>query len=185
MAMDAVRVHYNSPKPAELQALAYTRGTDIYLGPGQDEHLPHEAWHVVQQAQGRVQPTTQMKGEVAGNDDLGLEHEADVMGSRALQVQDGGCPPCRGIRHVYGSAVTQRRLMKDRLNTPEVWKVGDQHVKDILEATRSPERPYNLVTREDFEQEFGQWQFDRLLDSSTDWQAKLVAAKHWLSGIES
>jgi hypothetical protein len=72
-----------------------------------------------------------------------------------------------------------------RANTPGVWKVGDQHVKDILEATRSPERPYNLVTREDFEQEFGQWQFDRLLDSSTDWQAELVAAKHWLSGIES
>jgi hypothetical protein len=46
--------------------------------------LPHEAWHVVQQAQGRVKPTMQMKDGVPVNDDKGLEHEADVMGAKAL-----------------------------------------------------------------------------------------------------
>jgi hypothetical protein len=120
MAMDAVHVHYNSPKPAELQALAYTRGTDIYLGPGQDEHLPHEAWHVVQQAQGRVQPTTQMKGGVAGNDDLDLEHEADVMGSRALRrVREvlGHAPRCRGAREHAGGMEGRRSARQRHLGS--------------------------------------------------------------------
>ena len=79
-----VKVHYNSDKPAQLQALAYAQGTDIHVGPGQERHLPHEAWHVVQQKQGRVQPTLQMKEGIAVNDDKGLEHEADVMGAAAL-----------------------------------------------------------------------------------------------------
>jgi hypothetical protein len=84
-AMDDVRVHYNSSKPATVQALAYTKGTEIHVGPGQEKHLPHEAWHVVQQAQGRVKPTLQMKG-VAINDDTALEREAGAMGLRALRI---------------------------------------------------------------------------------------------------
>ena len=52
--LDGVKIHYNSSVPAQLNAQAYTQGTDIHLGPGQQRHLPHEAWHVVQQAQGRV-----------------------------------------------------------------------------------------------------------------------------------
>jgi hypothetical protein len=82
-SMDDVKVHRNSPKPAQLQAHAYAQGTDIHLAPGQGKHLPHEAWHVVQQKQGRVKPTMQMKGKVNVNDDAGLEREADVMGGKA------------------------------------------------------------------------------------------------------
>ena len=82
-SLNNVRVHYNSPKPAQLQALAYTQGTEIHVAPGQQEYLPHEAWHVVQQMQGRVKPTMQMKG-VQINDDEGLEREADVMGGKAM-----------------------------------------------------------------------------------------------------
>ncbi|MEM8638999.1 MAG: DUF4157 domain-containing protein [Cyanobacteria bacterium P01_G01_bin.54] len=85
-SLDNVQVHYNSPKPAQIQALAYTQGTDIHVAPGQEKHLPHEAWHVVQQQQGRVKPTLQAKG-VAINDDVALEQEADVMGMKALQIQ--------------------------------------------------------------------------------------------------
>jgi hypothetical protein len=84
LAMDHVRVHYNSEKPAQLNAHAYAQGSDIHLAPGQDRHLPHEAWHLVQQAQGRVQPTLQLNGGVAVNDDPSLEREADQMGERAL-----------------------------------------------------------------------------------------------------
>ena len=80
-SMDDVRVHYNSSKPAQLQALAYTQGSDIHVAPGQEKHLPHEAWHVIQQKQGRVQPTMQLQG-VNVNDNEGLEREADVMGGR-------------------------------------------------------------------------------------------------------
>ncbi len=83
MSLDDVKVHRNSDKPAQLQAHAYAQGTDIHLGPGQEKHLPHEAWHVVQQKQGRVKPTMQMKGKVNINDDAGLEKEADVMGAKA------------------------------------------------------------------------------------------------------
>jgi hypothetical protein len=84
LAMDDVRVHYNSSKPAEINALAYTQGSDIHVAPGQEQHLPHEAWHVVQQAQGSVKPTMQMKDGAPVNDDAGLEHEADVMSAKAL-----------------------------------------------------------------------------------------------------
>jgi hypothetical protein len=86
VSLDQVRVHFNSSRPAELSALAYAQGTDIHVGPGQEQHLPHEAWHVVQQMQGRVHSTTQAKG-VEINDDAGLEQEADEMGAKAVQMR--------------------------------------------------------------------------------------------------
>jgi hypothetical protein len=85
-SLDDVKVHRNSDKPAQLNAHAYAQGTDIHVASGQEKHLPHEAWHVVQQKQGRVKPTLQMKGS-AINDDVRLENEADVMGQRANAVQ--------------------------------------------------------------------------------------------------
>ncbi len=80
--MSGVRVHRASGKPAQLNASAYAQGNDIHLGPGQERHLPHEAWHLVQQRQGRVKATTQVAG-TAVNDNAGLEREADVMGTKA------------------------------------------------------------------------------------------------------
>jgi len=62
LSLDHVKVHYNSSKPAQIGALAYAQGSDIHLAPGQEKHLPHEAWHVVQQKQGRVKATFQMNG---------------------------------------------------------------------------------------------------------------------------
>jgi hypothetical protein len=91
ITMGDVKVHYNATKPLQMQALAYTQGTEIQVGPGQEQCLAHEAWHVVQQKQGRVQPTMQMEDN-AVNDSPGLEAEADLMGSEALQ----------------GNAITQR-----------------------------------------------------------------------------
>ncbi len=83
MSLDHVKVHYNSSQPAQLNALAYAQGADIHVGPGQEKHLPHETWHVVQQAKGRVQPTTEAAG-MPVNTDPGLEREADVMGQQAV-----------------------------------------------------------------------------------------------------
>jgi len=91
MDLSDVRVHRNSDKPAQLNALAYAQGNEIHLGPGQEQHLQHEAWHVVQQRQGRVRPTVQMAG-VQVNDEEGLEREADLMGGRAMQA--------KGLKHV-------------------------------------------------------------------------------------
>jgi hypothetical protein len=83
--MGDVRVHYDSNKPVAVQAHAYAQGNDIYIGSGQEKHLAHEAWHVVQQKQGRVQPTSGANG-YAINDNAALEKEADIMGAKAARL---------------------------------------------------------------------------------------------------
>lgn len=83
VSLSDVEVHRNSDKPQKVGALAYTQGNEIHIAPGQEEHLPHEGWHAVQQKQGRVQPTLQMKSGKAVNDDEHLEKEADVMSRKA------------------------------------------------------------------------------------------------------
>jgi hypothetical protein len=83
MSLDHVKVHYNSTQPVQLNAQADAQGSDIQVATGQEQHLPHEAWHIVRQAQGRVRPTRQMKDGVPVNEDARLGHEADVMGQRA------------------------------------------------------------------------------------------------------
>lgn len=86
----SVRVHPDSTKAPEVGALAYTQGVDIHFAPGQfkpgtsagQELLGHELTHVVQQSEGRVQPTTEVGG-MAVNDDVSLEREADIWGAKA------------------------------------------------------------------------------------------------------
>ncbi len=76
-SLDDVTIHYNSDQPARHGALAYARGNQVHLGPGQEQHLGHELWHVVQQKQGRVLPTVRVQG-LNINADPALEREADV-----------------------------------------------------------------------------------------------------------
>lgn len=87
-SLDDVQVHYNSPEPDQIMAHSYTKGAEIFIGPGREQDLPHEAWHVVQQKQGRVAPASriQARGQKVNLDD-GLEIEADIMGARAAQPQ--------------------------------------------------------------------------------------------------
>ena len=89
MDLSDVRVHANSARPARLNALAYAHGNDIHLAPGQERNLPHEAWHMVQQRQGRVRETMRGKG-VKLNDDAALEKEAEAMGAKAARTGRGG-----------------------------------------------------------------------------------------------
>jgi len=110
ISMDDVKVHYNSAKPAQLNAHAYAQGTDIHIASGQEKHLPHEAWHVVQQKQGRVRPTTMMKAKVPINDDQGLEKEADVMGARALQMKPFSLSDFKTEKSVQRKEIIQRVL---------------------------------------------------------------------------
>lgn len=84
-SMDKVRVHHNATQAAQLQAHAYAQGSDIHPAPGQDGHSPHAAWHVVQQAQGRVTPTLQREGGAVVNDNKSLEREADALGTKAAE----------------------------------------------------------------------------------------------------
>lgn len=88
-SMNGVQVHRNSSAPAQLQAHAFAQGSEIHLGPGQEKHLPHEAWHIAQQRQGRVEPTLKMNG-AAINHDPALEQEADTMGGKAETAGKNG-----------------------------------------------------------------------------------------------
>jgi Domain of unknown function (DUF4157) len=85
-SLDDVKVHHNSEQSAQLNAQAYAQGANIHIVSGQEKHLPHEAWHVVQQKQGRVKPTMQISSGVAVNDDAGLEKETDIMGAKAMKA---------------------------------------------------------------------------------------------------
>ncbi|KAF1687883.1 hypothetical protein B1992_00045 [Pseudoxanthomonas broegbernensis] len=118
--MSGVRVHYTSPLPARLNALAYAQGSDIHLARGQEKHLPHEAWHVVQQHMGRVRPTWSAQG-VAINDDPALEREADAMGARAMQFKaDDSAPRALGRGHQEGRVVQRYLIVNGTDFTDEV-----------------------------------------------------------------
>ena len=143
MSLDGVNVHYNSSQPAQLNALAYTQGNDIHVAPGQERHLPHEAWHVVQQAQGRVLPTMQMKDGVPVNDDQELEGEADVMGREAAAAaarayrQDTRPDPMPTATARLQSEEEERKRLQSRFETAQ--RQGAE--KDESQMTAAPWAP--------------------------------------------
>ncbi|MEK0313972.1 eCIS core domain-containing protein [Cohnella sp. 56] len=95
-----VNVHTNSSQASAAGALAYAQGNDIHFAPGQydpdtqngQKMIGHELAHVVQQREGRVLPTTQLKSGLRINDDPALEKEADAMGERAAAIPDQSAP---------------------------------------------------------------------------------------------
>lgn len=129
IAMDEVRVHRNSTQPAKLGGLAYTCGDEIHLGPGQERHLGHEAWHVVQQKQGRVRATAQLKGSgVELNADPALEREADLMGACAAGVEPRPLPELSGAG--VSGRVVQRTIVKSV--NPRVMYDDDKEVRKAV-----------------------------------------------------
>ena len=153
-SMDDVKVHYNSSKPAQLQALAITQGTEIHVRSGQEKHLAHEAWHVVQQKQGRVKPPTQLTGGKPVKVDEGLEEEAEVMGRRATGVEKAGEPrktpkashPKPPMQLQEDLAERIRRVLRNYHN---IHDVTDQEAEDYAQqlrntpGTRVPVRRHN------------------------------------------
>lgn len=104
-SFDDVRVHYNSEKPAQLHAHAYTQGNEVYVAPGQEKHIPHELGHVVQQKSDMVKPT----GEIGGlplNDDEAMENGADIIAENAEKAEDFGEMPVQA--KFKGDGVVQR-----------------------------------------------------------------------------
>lgn len=75
MDLDHVAVHYNARNPAQINAYAFAQGSQIHIAPGQEHTLPHEAWHVVQQKQGRVSPTVRAPIGV-GTDEEALDRSS-------------------------------------------------------------------------------------------------------------
>ena len=88
-----VNIHVGS-QASDVGALAYAQGNDIHFAQGKfDPHsnsgqelLGHELAHVVQQREGRVQPTTVANG-LPINDDPKLEQEADDLGRKAASLK--------------------------------------------------------------------------------------------------
>ena len=126
MDMSDVKVHYNSSQPAQLQAHAFAQGNQIHIASGQEKHLPHEAWHVVQQKQGRVTPTKQLKGKVNINDDARLEKEADVMGDKSNTIQKKAFHTYT-ISNKYSSTLTHQ-LVKRNPGDLDYGFSADRHV---------------------------------------------------------
>jgi hypothetical protein len=146
---DQVKVHYNSARPAQLQAHAYAQGSEIHLGPGQERRLPHEAWHLVQQAQGRVAASAQTRG-VALNDDRRLEQEADVMGVRAMRHGPAAPEPEPdeyGAVPAAARPVTQLYRIEREPDTQQVYSVSDDNSMVTGMATPNHEFYVNNATR--------------------------------------
>lgn len=144
-----VKVHYNSDQPAKLQAHAYAQGKDIHVGPGQEKHLPHEGWHIIQQRQGRVQPTKQLKS-TAINDDAGLEKEADVMGNKAYDL---GSLEGIGNESLTSIASLEAPALQGKFATKKESNVSikrNTHVRDkamqlLSQSTNTPSSTTNQV----------------------------------------
>ncbi|SKC08214.1 protein of unknown function [Sphingobacterium nematocida] len=146
-SMDDVKVHYNSDKPSQLQAHAYAQGTDIHIAPGQEEHLPHEVWHVVQQKQGRVKPTMQMKGGVNINDDTGLEQEADVKGLMAMNATEQANPSLKQLQPIKTNTfqLVRKSLVEDweKIKTRQSNENGTSFIAQIEPMIKA----FDLVPR--------------------------------------
>jgi len=180
-AMDDVKVHYNSNKPAQLNAHAYAQGTNIHIASGQEKHLPHEAWHVVQQKQGRVKPTMQMKGKVNVNDDKGLEKEADFMGRKALQMKDKVEVIKNKSSEQNKIQVTQGYFMNGMVKgTEEDMKEKFQDVKSEVEYLSEFESEFDTLNKD--ENDNGQL-FDYLVNTAQEKQKKWVAAISHKAGL--
>lgn len=80
--LSPVRVVRNSSLPAQYGAHAFAKGLEVHLATGQEDKLPHELWHLVQQWRGEVNPTHELAGQ-AINQDKKLEEEATRMGEKA------------------------------------------------------------------------------------------------------
>jgi hypothetical protein len=112
-SFDDVRIHYNSDKPAQLQAFAYTQGNQVYIAPGQERCLGHELGHVVQQKRGEVRPTVRYNG-VGINDDTGLEKEADDLYKKPFKIEQGK------MQHATNS-VAQLMKIKELMSWGSRW----------------------------------------------------------------
>lgn len=118
-SFDDVKVHYNSEKPAQLQALAYTQGNQVFIGAGQEKHLGHELGHVVQQKQGRVLPNKRYFGYEI-NCEKSLEYEASQFGNIANSYE----------AYSLGQATPSKKGAADSQIIQAVITTGQQNVVD-------------------------------------------------------
>ncbi|MFW6310567.1 MAG: DUF4157 domain-containing protein [Prolixibacteraceae bacterium] len=147
--MSDVKVHRNSSRPKQLDALAYTQGTDIFLGPGQEQHLPHEAWHVVQQKQGRVNGTKQL-GKDKINDDISLEQEATQMGHKALSSTSSEIARRTAMittepKNIVQNKIIQREPIPSSAIILDVNAAAEQVLQNLISTARATSPQHSSV----------------------------------------
>jgi hypothetical protein len=153
-SMDDVTVHQNSDKPAQLQAAAYAQGNEIHLAPGQEKHLPHEAWHVVQQKQGRVEPTKQINGNVNVNDDLKLEKEADIMGAKASTFENNNLEAKKEslqLKSNEQSTVQMAKTKKNKTRKRRGGVYGKENLEEESKGNKTRKRRGGVYGKENLE----------------------------------
>lgn len=132
LSFDDVRVHYNSEKPAQLQALAYAQDAHIYVAPGQEQYLGHELGHIVQQKYGMVFPTSYING-IPISTDTRLENMAErYIYSPSIPVKGNAI----SIQKKTGTV--QRKIISKRVPPPY-----DVH-------SESPDAQQNIKNIENF-----------------------------------
>jgi hypothetical protein len=163
-----VRIHTESRAAVAMGARAFTRGTEIYIAPGQyDPHgasgqelLGHELVHVTQQARGQV--SSAHGAAHALDDDPQLEHEADTLGAHAARVQTTGPtsldtspqPGALDSGAAAGSSAVQRKLIvgdkeyDSNSSQEEVNKLWEQ-VKNFLPALRFRKAMFGLMLEDE------------------------------------
>lgn len=154
ISLDDIKVYYNSPLPAKYGLAAFAEKNNIYIAPGQKKHLAHEAWHVIQQKQGRVKADTKMDDGLKFNKDQSLEEEATNKGNEALKNKGNGAletpleeisirdKVAQGMLHEYARSagpMTQERLDFIKKNGEN--KVPDNELQDAFD---DPDNSYYL-----------------------------------------
>ena len=153
LSFDGVKVHYNSDKPMQMQALAYTQADQVYIAPGQERHLGHELGHIVQQRRGQVRATCSLNGQ-AVNDNPVLEQEADTMASHV-----SGClthadeTEKRGWNPSASGGIIQRRLNRLDFSGGQdgQQETTDSHVV-LYQMSEPVEQDITDLNQENFEQ---------------------------------
>jgi len=187
MDMSNVRVHYGSSSPAQLDALAYAQGSHIHLARGEEKHLPHEAWHVVQQRQRRV-PATMQLGGAPVNDNAVLEHEADTMGRRAVSEPAPGPSAGSDLQEAPAQSSVVQRVPIEAKVSWNITHVVEEKNGSLFEGAEigalgeleSGERLVVdsddiFVSRRGGNQELARnWEADRRAEPGRDWYRVLI-----------
>ena len=134
--MSDVKVNYNSNKPKQFDAHAYANGSEIEIAPGQEKHLPHEAWHVVQQKQNKVKPIEKTNYGKLINDEQILEDESDKMGSKALEY----------------SLPSNENLKKSKTISPVFQLAKDEKKKKKSEDEKKEDEEKENIDKEEIEE---------------------------------
>lgn len=158
MPLRDVRVHYNSQKPAALGALAFTQGSHIFVGPGQERHLGHELSHVVQQKRGIVRPEFHLGG-IPVNASPALEGQADRWDAllSPLYTDDRGGPIpeaeviqcCAAIQCFSILAILDwlRSFELDKALKSSIYSAGDSLMVDAQALLSTVEAKKNESTK--------------------------------------